>query len=439
MFSIRLLIVGVFALLLCCCGQSAFAVDNGVSKLELPDAAAVGMGGAYTGDAGRPSAVYYNPAGITQMDTAEVSAGITFLQPQIEYKPITGNSIEMNRDDYIFPNVYVTTPVYKDKLFVGLGENSNFGLGNDWSGKGPMSFTDLYMSKDSISNQDYMLVGAYKLNDQLSFGVGAIDDQSTVEDYKLIDQHDGTFANALFKADDNAWGYTLATMYKLNDQNQFGLTYKSPIQHTYTGDVYLQGMDTTLGLLQAFGGNTSATTKAVTKLTLPQSVTLGYSVKPINKLKINFDLEWTDWSHTKQLTTTFPNATPTQQGLLGFDNPTQPRDWTSVWAESIGAEYSLTDTFRVRGGYAHHQSPVPELNLDTEFFDSDSNAYTVGFGYDITKNLTIDIGYVAVFCVTRNIVNNVGAELNPLGDSVNLSGKYREFINIGTASLTYKF
>lgn len=438
MLSFRIIFVGVFALLLSCCSQNAFAVDNGVYKLEIPDAAAVGMGGAFTGDADRPSAVYYNPAGITQMGT-EISAGFTFLQPEIEYKPLSGNAVEMNRDDYVFPNVYVSTPIIKDKLYIGIGENSDFGSGNDWSGKGLYSFTAPYMEKDSMSNQDYMLVAAYKINDQFSFGAGAIDDQSEVEDYKLINQLDGNIANALFKANDNAWGYTLAGMFKLNDQNQFGLTYKSPIHHTYEGELYLQNLDSgPLDLAPVFGG-TSTTTKAVQKLTMPQSVTLGYSVKPTSKLKINFDLEWTDWSNTKQEITSFPNATTLQQTVLGLANPAQPRDWTSVWSESIGAEYSLTDRFRIRAGYVHHQTPVPEATFDTQFPDSDSNSYTAGFGFDITKNITVDVGYVAVFYVARNVVNTVGSELNPIGDSVNLSGKYREFINIASASLTYKF
>ena len=63
--KIRSVLFGVALLLSFVCPR-AFASDNGVIKLELPDAAAVGMGGAFVGEADRPSAVYYNPAGITQ-------------------------------------------------------------------------------------------------------------------------------------------------------------------------------------------------------------------------------------------------------------------------------------------------------------------------------------------------------------------------------------
>ena len=92
MLSIRIIVVAIFAFLLSFSSQKAFAGDTGVIKLELQDAAAVGMGGAFTGEADRPSAVYYNPAGITQMDTIEASAGLTWLQPQIKYESSTANN-----------------------------------------------------------------------------------------------------------------------------------------------------------------------------------------------------------------------------------------------------------------------------------------------------------------------------------------------------------
>ncbi|MBF0571388.1 MAG: outer membrane protein transport protein [Candidatus Omnitrophica bacterium] len=441
MLSFRLFVIAFCAFLFILSHQNVFAGDSGVIKLELPDAAAVGMGTAFTGEADRPSAVYYNPAGITQIGT-EMSAGLTVLQPQMEYKSPTGNTVEMNRDYYIFPHVYVTTPVIKEKFYVGLGENSSFGSGNDWAANSLSTFTRYSTVKDSFVNKDYMLEGAYKLNEQWSFGVGVVNDDSKIEKDKALNQYDGNDGDALFKATDDAWGFNLATLFKLNSQNQFGLTYKSPIHHTYEGNLYLSNLDNNVpifgagGYQYAFGG-TSFSTKAIQKFTLPQSVTLGYSFKPTSKWKINFDLEWTDWSNTKRETTSFPDLSGPLAGLqsniLSTNNP-QSRDWTSVWSESLGAEYALTDKFRIRGGYAHHQTPVPEGTFDTSFPDSNYNAYSTGFGFDLTKNLTIDVTYSAVFYESRNVVNTVDQAFG-----ANLSGKYKEFVNIGTATLTYKF
>ena len=79
MFLIRVLIVAIFTFLMSLFNQNAFASDSGLLKLEVADAVAEGMGGAFVGEADRPSAVYYNPAGITQLVSASVSAGVNFF------------------------------------------------------------------------------------------------------------------------------------------------------------------------------------------------------------------------------------------------------------------------------------------------------------------------------------------------------------------------
>lgn len=429
----RSVLFGVAVLLSFVCPR-AFASDNGVIKLELPDAAAVGMGGAFVGQADRPSAVYYNPAGITQLDDIQLSAGLTWAQPQIKYESSAvqngpGYTATMKEDNYLFPDVFVTVPVIKNKLYLGLGETSAYGGGNDWEAN---SFSQYTTIKDSIANQDYMIDAAYKVTDQWSVGLGAIDEQSSFEHSSAINQNPAANGNVLFKANDNAWGFTVATTYKLNDQNQFGLVYKSPISHVYDGNAYFSNLYTGGGLGNILANNTSAvSTKAIQKLTMPQSVTLGYSLKPTKKWTINFDLGWTDWSQYKEQVTSYPNFTSTQNSYLPAP---QSRDWTSVWSESLGVQYAVTDTLRVRTGYEHHQTPVPELTYNTEFPDADSNAVSFGIGYDITSRLTVDLAYVADFYQSRNVVNTVD---NNLGAFTN--GKYREFVNVGVATLTYKF
>ncbi len=416
---------------------NVFAAASGVIRLELPDAAAVGKGSAFVGEANRPSAVYYNPAGIVQMGT-QMSAGLTTLQPQLDVKIPSGNTLQMRRDIFIFPHVYFTTPVVKDKFYVGVGENSNWGAGNDWAPDSTSGFTRYSMIHDEFDNQDVMLVGAYKINDQLSFGAAADDDNSRLEKEKRLSQANGNDGASQTKAKDNAWGYRLAAMYKVNDQHQFGLMYRSAIHHTYEGKLYFNNLNTssTFGpgvSYQSVFGGTSFETKAIKKFTFPQSVVLGYSFKPTNKWTFNLDVEWLDWSSVKQEHTDFPDVNATQAGILATNNP-QARDWNSVWSESVGMEYAATDRLRLRGGYAHHQTPIVENNWDTSFADSNSHSITTGIGYDLTRNLTLDIAYVAVLYETRKVSNTVESAFG-----ANLSGTYNQFINIGVATLTYKF
>jgi long-chain fatty acid transport protein len=432
----RLTLVAVCAFWTGFITPNALAADNGVFKLEIADAVAAGLGGAFAGQADRPSAVYYNPAGIVQMNTIEASATFTWLQPQIRYNSSdaanngAGYTANMKEDNYYFPTEFISIPLIKDKLYVGIGESSDFGAGNDWEAN---SFTRYSTVKDSLENQDYRLVAAYKVTNQWSLAVAAVDDQSKFEHDQAINQGAAPTGDGdtLFKANDNVWGFNVATMFKLNEQNQFGLVYKSPLAHRYKGKEYFNNLYTGPGGLGGLLGGASLSTKAIQKITLPQSVTLGYSLKPNNKWTINFDLEWTDWARYKTQTTFYPDLTAAQAGAL--PGP-QLRGWKSVWSESVGVQYAVTDKLRVRGGYAHHQTPVPKSTVNTEFADNDSNAVTAGFGYDLTNNLSLDIAYIAAFYQARNVSNTID---NSLGAFMN--GKYSEFVNIGTMSLTYKF
>ena len=95
-----------FVLMLVIVGRNAFASDNGPLKLELQDPVAVGMGGAFVGEADRASAVYYNPAGITQINSPEVTAGLTWAQPQMRYESSSslngaGYTAEMKEENFI--------------------------------------------------------------------------------------------------------------------------------------------------------------------------------------------------------------------------------------------------------------------------------------------------------------------------------------------------
>ena len=433
----RFLIVAAFFCFPAFSVPDAFAGDNGVVKLTLPDAAAVGMG-AFVGEADRPSAVFYNPAGIVQMSTPEISAGLTTVSPQLDAKLPNGDTVQMKRDTFIFPHVYFTTPV-KGNFYLGVGENSNFGSGNDWAPDSPASFTRYAMIHDEFDNQDIMLVGAYKVNDRLSIAAGPVDDYSRIQKEQKLFQGAGPDGDLEFKAHDNAWGWTVDTLFKLNDQNQVGLTYKSPIQHTYRGKIYLHDLNNATPIFGPFGGwsdvfgGSSFVTRVFQKFTMPQSVDFGYSFRPTTKWTLNFDLEWTDWSGIKQTLNSFPDVNPLQAAVLSTNNP-QPRDWHSVLSESLGAQYAVNDRLRLRLGYVHHQTPIGNDTFDTTFPDATFNSVATGVGFDLTRNLTLDIAYVAVFYETRKVSNNIDSAFG-----ANLSATYSQFINIGMATLTYKF
>ena len=412
----------------------AMASGSGAFRVELPDAGALGKGTAFVGEANTPAAVYYNPAGLNQLKGSEVSVGASFLAPQVDYKPFAGNEVQMRRNKFLIPHFYAAVPVMADKLTVGLGATSYFGLGTEWAQDSPLRYAT---TEAVIENKDYMLTAAYQATEQWSFAVSADNDDSKAsKSKKLLQGGTGEDGDFQLKVKDNAWGYRLATMYKLNDRHQFGLMYRSRIGHIYEGKAYLDHLNNNNGSVpyQAIFGGTSYETRLTEKFTLPQSVVMGYSFKPAGKWTFNADVEWMDWSSVKHEAINWVDETNTTRlSVLNGGNPA-PRDWKSVWSEAIGAEYAATDHLRLRGGYYHHNTPIPQANWEPNLPDSDSHGLTAGFGYDVSKNLTVDMAYSALIFEARTIDNTVGDAFGS-----NVDGTYKQVIHMALMTFTYKF
>jgi long-chain fatty acid transport protein len=424
MLSIRKIVVAVCVLLAGFYGQEAFAASAGGYSIETNDAAVFGMGTAFVGEADTPAAVYYNPAGINQMTTVQISLGDAIIAPRGEMTQPGGNMVHEQNNEYNIPNFYAVVPVIAGKLTIGAGGGSYWGLGTNWGLNSPLDFAT---TQASITNLDNTLAASYQVTDKWSLAAGVINDFSKVDESYDLNNGGGTGgANGVaeLKGKDDAWGYRIATLFKINDQNQVGLIYNSRINHNYSGKLSINGANPGIYGLSSFVAPVNL------KTVLPQSVVLGYSFRPTSKWTINADLKWTDWSSTQYETINVTN--PTLQAL-GVGAPT-PENWHSVWTESIGAQYDFTNRFRVRLGYYHVESPVSNADFNPSIPDSNSNGYTTGFGFDITKRLTLDVAYSALVYDSRVIVNKVS---NSQGGSVN--GKYEEFVNIGLMSLTYKF
>jgi long-chain fatty acid transport protein len=417
----------------------ALAAGSGAYRLEVPDAAACGKGSAFVGEANNPSAVYYNPAGLTQMTGNAISMGGALIQPHTKYTSNAGAESQMQAHSFGIPSLFFVSDLGLQKVSFGIGATSSFGLGTEWN---PDSFARYNATQSSVANKDYLLTAAYKVSDQFSVALGMDVDDSTVDKQKKLSQGLGADGNFRLKGDSMALGYRIAAMYKINDQHQFGLMYRSAIEHKYKGRVNADDLNTSTALdLNADGtpesnyntvfGGSSYQTDVISKSTLPQSIVLGYSYKPDSKWTFNADLEWMDWSSTQNEILTYPNETnPDRLAVLQNNVPTS-RDWNSVIAVALGTQYNVSDRFRVRTGYFYHQSPIPNATWEANLPDSDSHGVTLGTGYDIRRDLTLDLAWSGMIYEKRKINNAVAGG--------GISGTYEQWVNLLYATATYKF
>lgn len=413
--------------------KNAYSAGSGAFRLEAPDAEALGKGLAFAAQADNPSAVYFNPAGLTQLkDKTYLSLGAAAIQPFCTYKDASGNQTDRRRQVFTIPNAFVVSDFGLEKFSFGIGGSSYWGLGTYWSED---SFSKYVSTKSDYSTQDIMFTGAYAINDNLSIGAAADYTKSYANKKKKLNQStwlgvDGDFQ---LKAKDNsAWGYRLSTLYKFNKEHSFGLMYRSPVDIKYKGKVYLDGLNGVYASAPYFGG-AAYETEITSKTTLPQSIVMGYCYKPTDKLKFEFDAEWMDWSSIQEEKIDFPSeSNATRLSVLNGGNPA-PKDWHSAFAYALGAEYKVNDILKLRTGYLFHKTPIPQANFDTALPDASSNTVTLGVGINLNKNATFDLAYAGMFYVKRNISNNVGSL-----SGVNINGEYKSFINIYLVTLTFK-
>jgi long-chain fatty acid transport protein len=111
---------------------------NGFDIYEQ-SARAVGMAGALTAQADDPSAIFFNPAGITQLDGTQVSLGACMIMPTMQFQSngnavmgsYSGETSKIKDHTWVIPNAYVTHKI-NDIVSVGIGSFSHFGLGVEW-------------------------------------------------------------------------------------------------------------------------------------------------------------------------------------------------------------------------------------------------------------------------------------------------------------------
>ncbi len=431
-------------------------------------AAATGQGTAFVAQADEPSAVYFNPAAMTQLPGIQVSAGILFVNGDINFTPTTGPMVEGDFGSAIAnpppTSLYITANLgdlgfssFK-KVTLGMGINSPFGNLTNYPTSGSLSPV---LTSSAFPLVDFKPTLAIELNEFLSVGFG-LDIYTFLdlvgEGHVEFQQVAGPeFTGALLtiakpgdrielNGTDTALGFNVSFLFTpfRNDQGKplmnFAVVYRS---HTAL-DLEGQFLNQTTGLVL----------DAKTTLNLPQILTTGLAVWPIRNAqrewKVEFDFDYADWTSFKNLDITLSN---------GLVLP-KPRNWRPAYILMLGTEYKLLNPVQFphwelafRGGYVYSDSPIPDTTFKPDVPGSNYHALSIGFGFLCTKQgmflgfircgndgttflgttaIGIDLAYQAILYNDRDINNND----DPLG---RVNGLWDTTIHVGALNLRTNF
>jgi len=393
------------------CSSLGFAAGF---RLPEQDSAAMGMASAFVGQADNPSAVWYNPAGITQLDGTMISGGVIVIYPELTHENTNGTTDVSKRDLYLPVQLYATHKL-NDKVGIGFGINNPFGLTTDWPDASSTRYVATY---SSIVTTEFNPNIAYKFNNDLSaaFGIAYIHLRATLEKTTFL----GPLGDYNFRlsGDGDGWGVNAAVTYNFSESIHAGLSYRSRIKVDVDGTAELTG------------GPAATSGSGSTSLTLPDLIQLGVSYKASDALTLNADLEYTLWSTYNTLTI--------ESDVAAF-NKTEEHQWKDVACFRIGGQYRLSDQWKVRAGYLYDQNPVKEEHFETRIPDSDRQGFSIGAGYT-SGSVTIDVAYMYLLFKNRTISNSVmdDASVTPKAPDA-LNGTYKSQAQLGGITIGYKF
>ena len=394
-------------------------------RLPEQDSKAMGMASAFVGQADNPSAVWYNPAGMIQLDGTRMSGGVVGIYPVLTHDNNTVNpgTTDVSERDIHMPFHLYATHRLNDRIAFGVGLNNPFGLTTDWA---PTSSTKYVATFTKVVTTEVNPNIAYKLNDNLSaaFGIAYVHLRATLEKTirfvippppALVDLGDHNFR---LSGDGDGWGFNAAVKYKVSDAVSTGLSYRSRVKVDLDGTADLTG------------GPAATSAAGSTSITLPDLVQLGVSWKASEKLTVNADLDYTLWSTYDRIVVTSSNP---------LFNATEEKQWHDVWCLRIGGEYKLSDEWKLRAGYLYDKNPVPESHFETRTPDSDRQGLSIGTGYTKGK-MTIDLAYMYLLFNNRTISDSqADDDANPLTPANPLNGTYKSQAQLAGVTIGYKF
>jgi long-chain fatty acid transport protein len=227
-----------------------------------------------------------------------------------------------------------------------------------------------------------------------------------------------------------AWGYNLGVLYKANQKHSVAATYKSSYKIDYSGKFRLTGIPVPLGALLGIGS--SYTSAVESSMEFPSVVVLGYAYRPTEKLKLEVNLDWTNWDIFDSV------VMKIDAPLVGLvpATITQRYDLKDTIAYKLGLEYALSENLDLRAGYIYNENATPERTWRPSLPDTNTQFITTGLGWH-KGQISVDGAIQIIFYEDRRIANNV--DNNEGLSSSSIDGKYENIATGFSLSVTYQF
>ncbi|HEY1171850.1 MAG TPA: outer membrane protein transport protein [Verrucomicrobiae bacterium] len=345
--------------LLTLAATSLLAVQNTQAigfRIVNQDAAAIARGNAFTATADTPAAMYYNPAGITQIEGTQAQLGFYITSVNSTYHSPAGGKAHSLFEVQPVPQMYLVHSPKESDLSFGLGTYAPYGLGIEWPEDS--GFRTLAL-EGRLMYTTVNPVVAWQALPSLSIAAGP------TLNYGRVELRQGIFLPTAgdefkFKGTDFAYGYTVSARWQPTEKLAFGINYKSKSEMTFRGHSV------------AMPYTAEETTRAT--IPFPQYIMGGVSYRPTPDWNFEFNVDWTDWDSLN--TVTFEKSS---------GNTPFAFNWQSSFLYEFGITRKLKDGYFASIGYFYSGNSTSAVNFNPLTPDTNLHVGSLGIGRQLEK------------------------------------------------------
>ncbi|MGF1713850.1 outer membrane protein transport protein [Photobacterium chitinilyticum] len=361
------------------------SINVNAAGFQVNEHSASGLGRAFSGEAAvadNASVLARNPAAMTLFKTAELSGGLTIVDPNIE---VRDNDFGQTAKDVaplaLVPAGYYIHPV-NDRFAVGLALFTSYGVATEY----PADFNaGSAAGETSLITLNFNPNIAYRINENFSIGGGV----SLVYGDAELTRFLGSLATVAggepsdqsmkMEGDTTGWGWNIGALYEINDNHRFGLSYRSQVDLDFEGDF----TDYT-GLITGTANNTVPGDLSVV---LPAIAEFSGYHALNNQWAVHYSIQWIQYSKFEELRGTGDQCNPGYNGQAGVCL-LKEEDYDDNSRYSIGATYTLNPEWTLRAGFAFdEQAGKSTLSIP----DTDRYWYSAGATYTYSKSMSFDV------------------------------------------------
>jgi long-chain fatty acid transport protein len=411
-----------------------------------------------------------NPAGTSRLRTRQLVGALHVITPSINFNNEASVSASQqslggaggdaggpNHVPNYVPNLYFSMPINQAWSF-GVGFTAPWGLVTDYEGSWAGRFQAV---KSRIKTMNLNPAVSLKVANNVALGLG-LNVQRIEGEFTNHLNYSGallsaaaaasfapgspTFSaiaaatlalewNAMIKDADTGKGWNIGMLWDLDPNSRLGLSYRSRVSYTLSGDATFtnpvlsslpalaQGL--AKGLAKAVNVQKLSDSGISSEVKMPEIVNISY-FRAMGRWDIMADAQWTGWSAIQDLTFFRKN---------GEMLTSTPENFKDAWKFAVGANWEDDPVWTVCGGLACDQSPVHTAYRTARLPDANKTWLTLGGQHKMSDEFQFDLGTAYLWVNSGQINQNGGA---PTGSGL-LNGFYNSSTWILSSQAAWSF